>query len=258
VVDLRAGTLLHTVALPENSGATGVAFVNDSIALVANPGRNTVSPVNVNRGTVAAEIPTGTYPHVILSDGARVYIINANLESWTPAGPGTVTVLDASLGFVRTIQLSGMNPADAAIRGNRLYVLHAGSWGADNGSLSVVDLQSMAEESHHRGFGDYPSSLAVAANGELYAGIYGSGVIVWNPTTRAFVRGTDQPLTPGGSGVVSGLGFDHAGRLHVVDPGSCTTGGTMSRFSGGDTPERTVTVGICPFGIAFADIFEER
>lgn len=40
VVDLAQGRLTATVALPANSGATGVAFISDSIALVANPGRN--------------------------------------------------------------------------------------------------------------------------------------------------------------------------------------------------------------------------
>jgi hypothetical protein len=258
VVDLRAGTLLHTVALPENSGATGAAFLNDTLAIVANPGRNSVSPVRVNRGTAGPEVAVGTYPHAVVTDGARVYVINANLVNWSPAGPGSVTVLDASLGLVRTIQLSGLNPADAVIRGSRLYVLHSGTFDGNNGSLSVVDLQSLAEVSHHTGFGNFPSSLAVSPAGELHVGIYGAGIVVWDPATRTFVRGTDDPRMPGGSGVVSGIGFDHAGRLHVADPGSCQTAGTLSRFGSGDTAERTVAVGTCPFGIAFADVLEEE
>src|SRR4051812_19736054 len=36
VVDLRAGTVAGSVALPANSGATGAAFLNDSIAIVGN------------------------------------------------------------------------------------------------------------------------------------------------------------------------------------------------------------------------------
>ena len=37
VVDLKEAMLLRTVALTSGSGATGVAFLNDSIVLVANP-----------------------------------------------------------------------------------------------------------------------------------------------------------------------------------------------------------------------------
>ncbi len=257
VVDLRAGTVLHTVPLPANSGATGAVFLNDTLAIVANPGRNSVSAVRVNRGTVGAEVAVGTYPQAVVTDGARVYVINANLVDFAPAGPGSVTVLDASLGLVRTIQLSGINPADAVIRGSRLYVLHSGNWGAGDGSLSVVDLQSLAQEAHHTGFGDFPSSLAMSPAGELHVGSYGGGIVVWNTATRTFVRPSADPRLPGGSGIISGMGFDHAGRLHLADPGDCRTPGALARFGGGDTAERRVQVGICPFGITFADVLEE-
>jgi hypothetical protein len=259
VVDLRSGTLVHTVALPDGSGATGSAFLNDSIALVANPGRNSVSPVNVARGTAGPEIAVGVYPHAIVSDGARIYVINANLVSWAPAGPGSVTVLDASLALVGTIQLSGINPAGAEIRAGRLYVLHSGEWGADNGSLSVVDLQAGAEIHHHTGFGDYPSSLAIASSGRIHVGLYGIGIVVWNPTTAAFERGLGDALQPGGSGTVSGIGFDGAGRLHTVDPGSCMAPGpgAMHRLAADGRVERSVPTGTCSFGIAFAEITEE-
>src|SRR5215212_331238 len=55
IVDLRTGTVVRTATLPANSGATGAAFLNDSIALVGNPNRNSVSPVNVNTGAVGPE-----------------------------------------------------------------------------------------------------------------------------------------------------------------------------------------------------------
>lgn len=256
VVNLRTGTLQTRVALPDQSGATGSAFVNDSIAVVANSGRNTVTPVNVLRGTAAAEVQVGTYPQAIVSDGARVYVLNGNLVNFASAGPGSVTVLDAQLGVVRTVQLSGVNPSAAAFVGNRLYVLNSGSFGASNGSLSVINLQTLAEESHHTGFGEFPSSIAASLGGELYVGIYGTGIVVWNPQTRAFRVPLTAPLTPGGSGIVAGLGFGPLGRLHTVNPGTCQTPGVMHRLTGDATVDRTVTVGICPFGIAFADVPE--
>lgn len=259
VVDLRAGAVAHTVALPAGSGATGSAFVNDSLAVVANPGRNTVSRINVVRGTAGAEVAAGVYPHVVVSDGARVFVVNANLVNFAPAGPSSVTVLDASLGFVRTVQLSGVNAAAAVLRGGRLYVLHSGTFGGNNGSLSVVDLQSLAEVSHHTGFGEFPSSLAASPSGELYVGLFGAGVVVWNPATSAFVRGFADALRPGGDGVVSGLGFDHLGRLHTVSPGTCMAPapGALHRLGANGAVERTVPTGTCAFGIDFADVPEE-
>ena len=258
VVDLRAGAVASTVALPATSGATGAAFANDSIAVVANPGRNTVSPVNVRRGTVGAEVAAGTYPQAVVSDDARVYVINANLVNFAPAGPGSVTVLDDRLRFVKTIQLSGLNPSAGAIVGNRLYVLNSGTFGQANGSLSVVNLQTLTEQSHHAGFGSFPSSIAASPAGELFIGIYGTGIVVWNPQTATFRVGLNNPIKPNGSGVVSGLGFDYQGGLHVTDPGSCQTRGSMYRATGNTGEvERTVQVGICPFGIDFANVPEE-
>ncbi|HEU0302407.1 MAG TPA: hypothetical protein VFR37_23310 [Longimicrobium sp.] len=257
VVNLRTGALAGTVALPAGSGATGGGFVNDSIAVVANSGRNTITPIDVLRGTAGAEIAVGTFPQAIASDGARIYVLNANLVNFVPAGPGSVTVLDDRLRVVRTVQLSGINPAAAAFAGNRLYVLNSGSFGGNNGSLSVVNLQTLAEESHHTGFGEFPSSLAAAPNGELFVGIYGTGIVVWNPQSRTFRVPLDEPILPAGSGIVSGIGFDYAGRLHTANPGTCQTAGSVHRLEGDGAAERTVPVGICPFGIAFADVPEE-
>lgn len=259
VVNLRTGTVESRVALPANSGATGSDFLNDSIAVVANPGTNSVTPVNVRRGTAGASVTVGTYPAAVISDGARAYVLNGNLVNFAPAGPGSVTVLDEQLRVLRTVQLSGINPSAAAIVNNRLYVLNSGTFGGNNGSLSVVSLQTLAEESHHTGFGEFPSSIAASPAGDLYVGIYGTGIVVWDPQSRTFRVPLSGPIKPAGSGIVSGLGFGYAARLHTADAGSCQTPGVVHRLSASDgSLERTVTVGICPFGIAFADVPEEE
>jgi hypothetical protein len=79
VVDLRLRRLVSTIPLPANSGATGAAFLNDSIALVGNTNRNSVSPVNVLRGTAGAEITVGTFPQAIVASGDTAFVINAEL-----------------------------------------------------------------------------------------------------------------------------------------------------------------------------------
>lgn len=251
VIDLEARKVVHTVALPAGSGATGVAFVNDSIALVANSDLNTVSPVNVRRGTAGEQIEVGGYPQAIVAGEGEVYVINGELENWAPARPGTITVIDAALEVAGTIVLSGLNPGSAALGADgRLYVLNSGSWGAENGSLSVVDPATRKELAHHEGFGDYPGAIAAAA-GRVLVALYGSGVIEWNPTTASFTHGLDDPMTPGTIPPISALGFDSTGRLFVLNPGNCTDPGVAYGVSATGEVVAEVRTGACPYAIAF-------
>jgi hypothetical protein len=257
VVNLRTGQVAHTVALPAGSGATGVAFLNDSIALVGNPALNTVSPINVRTGTAAAPIAVGTYPSSIVEHRGRAYVLNANLVNFSPAGPGSVTVLDARLGVVKTIQLTGVNPQAGAVVGSRLYVINAGRFSEPSGSLSVIDLNTLSEVEHHTGFGFFPGTIAASDAGELHVGGYGLGVFVWDPDAEEFTIAPDESMEPNGSAIVADLGFDYAGRLHVTDSRDCTERGFLYRLERDFDVDRSTTVGVCPVGFAFADVPEE-
>src|SRR5262249_23322318 len=65
VVDLVDAHVRRTIPLPANSGATGSAVVDDSIAFVANPNLNTVSRINYQDGTTT-EKGVGIYPDGII------------------------------------------------------------------------------------------------------------------------------------------------------------------------------------------------
>ncbi|HEX9937975.1 MAG TPA: hypothetical protein VGB15_12665 [Longimicrobium sp.] len=257
VVDLRTATVARTVPLPANSGATGAAFLNDSIALVGNPARNSVSPVNVRTGTVGAEIAVGTYPQAMAEGFNSVFVLNANLVNFTPQGPGSVTVIGPTGQVAGTIPLSGINPTDAVVVGTSLVVINAGEFGKANGSLSIVNLNTGREDVHATGFGEFPGSVDVGPDGMVYVGVYGTGILVWNPNAGQFLRGLNNPILPGGSAPVSALAFDYAGRLHTLNPGNCAPGTPGKEF--GLTPPyatviRTVTTGVCPFSITFATV----
>ena len=114
VVDLRAATVVRRVPLPDNSGATGAAVVDDSIAYVGNPGINTVSRVNYLTGATS-EVPVGVYPQGLVFTRGKVFVLNGNLVNFSPAGPGTVTVIGAAGSAAGTVQLTGTNPAKLAI-----------------------------------------------------------------------------------------------------------------------------------------------
>jgi hypothetical protein len=254
VVDLARLEVLRTVALPDHSGATGVAFVNDSIALVGNPGRNSVTPVHVGSGQAGAEIATGTFPHQIAAAGGRVYVLNAELEDWVPARPGTITVLSAAtLAPVGTVQLSGYNPGAAALGPDgRLYVLNSGSWGAGDGSLSVVDTATLAELSHHPGFGNFPGGLAVAGDGRVYVASFEYGVAVWHPLD-GFVRAPADAVAPGGVAAAADVAIDADGRLYSLRA-ECAPLGTnrLYRLDAGFAVAAEVVVGSCPTSVVFA------
>ena len=260
VVDLREAVLLRTVGLPTGSGATGVAFLNDSIVLVANSDLNSVTPVNVLAGTLGSEITVGRYPQAVIVEGGRAFVLNAELEGFVPDGPATVSVIDMeSLTVTSTIQLSGENALAGGVGSDgRLYIVNSGSFGAVNGSLSVVNLTSLTEVEHQTGFGDFPGSLALGPSARAFVGAFSYGVAVWDTSLEAFILGPGEALAPGGVPSTSGVGFDEAGRLYTLTPGFCEGPGTANRHDGAYDVEITIPVGICPFAIAFTTIEEEN
>jgi hypothetical protein len=256
VVDLEARAVTRTVALPEGSGATGVAFLNDSIAIVANPSLNTVSPINVLRGTRGADIPVGTYPQAAVAVDDTVFVINANLgPDFSPAGPATVSVITgAPAQVVRTITLSGVNAgAGAATADGRVVIVQAGSFGAANGSVSIVDRATLTETRHVTGFGDFPGAVAVGPDGRIHVGSFSYGIAIWDPPTSAFVHPPDDAVEPDGIPSVSGLAFDDDGRLYSLVP-ECQAPSRVLRLTAALEVAAGIPVGTCPFGIAFTRI----
>lgn len=256
IVDLMEEEVSETVPLPEGSGATGSAFANDSILVVANPNRNSVSPVNYRRGTVGEEIPVGTFPERVVPFGDRLYVLNSELGAdFQPAGPGTITVLRASdLSVAETIELSGRNPVGGAVGPDgRLYVVNAGAFGEGDGSLSVVDPVAADEVAHHGGFGEFPGAPAFGFFGLLHVPSFAYGLAVWEPASGTFSRSPADPLTPAGVASVSGVAFDHDGRLYTLLP-RCSEPGAALRLDEDREVEREFPVGTCPIRIAFTDL----
>ena len=253
VADLETRAVVRTVPLPEGSGATGVAFLNDSIAIVANPSLNTVTPVNVLRGTRGEDLQVGAYPQSVVAVPDTVFVLNATLgPDFNPAGPATVSVITGTpTSVVRTITLSGLNAgAGVATSDGRLIVVNAGSFGAANGSISIVSRSTLMESQHVTGFGDFPGAVAIGPNGQIHVASFSYGVAIWDPSTSAFVRAPDQAIQPGGVASASGLGFDEDGRLYTLMP-ECREPSRALRLTATFTVDVEIPTGICPFGIAF-------
>jgi hypothetical protein len=265
VVDLKEGLLVRTIGLPPGSGATGAAFLNDSIVLVANPSLNSVTPVNVLAGTTGSDIAVGRFPQAVVVEGGRAFVLNAELEFFAPDGPSTVSVIDIeSLHVTSTVTLSGENAGAGGLGPDgRLYIVNSGSFGSASGSLSVVDLAGLpVEVANHPGFGEFPGSLALGLSVSgfvgtwAFVGAFSYGVVVWDASLDGFVRGPADALAPGGVPSTSGVGFDAAGRLYTLTP-DCQNPSTANRHDGVFEVEVTIPVGICPFAIAFTSLEAE-
>ena len=256
VVDLAAGRLARTVALPEGSGATGVAFANDSVALVANPNLGSVSTINVRTGARGPDIVVGRFPQAALSVNDTVFVLNAELgPDFQPAGPGTVSVIAGSpLRVVRTITLRGTNPGAAALGpGGRVYVINSGRFGRSEGTLSVIERASLTEVAHHTGFLSFPGSVAAGADNRVYVAGFDIGVLVWDAQASTFIHGPANLIAPGDVRSTSGLALDAMGRLYALRP-ECQRPGVAYRFAPTFLVEQSVPVGICPLAIVFSQV----
>jgi len=256
VADLRTGDV-RRIPLPANSGATGAAFVNDSIVYVGNSNLNTVSVVDVrNARLVGAQIPVGVFPQAIVVSRNRVFVLSAELDAnFVPARPGRVTVIDATTrAVIDSIVLSGLNPTSGVVGPDGLlYIVNAGNFGQGNGSLSVVSTTALTETEHHTGFGEFPGSLAIDGDGIAYVSAFDYGVAIWDTGSDAFVRAPSNPLLVQGIGNSGGVGIDSSGRLYTLVP-DCTNPSVALRMDPDLSFDREIDVGICPFGIAFTTL----
>lgn len=255
VVDLAEGRVVHHVPLPEGSGATGAAFVDDTLALVANPNRNTVSPVNVRRGTAGPEIAVGRFPQHVTRARGRLFVLNGELgPDFQPDGPGTITVLSRALEVLGTVRLSGENPAGAAPGPDGLlHVVNAGRFGQDGGSLSVVDPVALEEVAHHTGFGTFPGPPTTGPDGRLYVTSFEYGVAVWDIASERFVRAPADAVAPGGVPSTSAVAFDALGRAYALEP-ACSEPGRILRLDPSFGVDRAIPAGTCPLDLSFTAV----
>lgn len=263
IANLKSGDV-RTVPLPDSSGATGVAFIDDSTVYVANPNRNSVSVVNVRSGTLGPEIPAGLYPQFVVAARGRVFVLDGELVDFVPARNGRITVIDpASRTVADSFSLGGRNPQKAKIGPDGLlYVIDSGDFGMSNGSLSVVNPSQIIEVRNDEGFGDFPGDLAFDAAGRVYITSFDYGVAVWDPGRFEFVHAPGDPLVVQGQSSASGIGTDSEDRLYILVPGpdpqdpstSCTVPSVALRLNPDDSFDRQIPVGICPIAIDFTRI----
>jgi hypothetical protein len=259
VVDLRTATVLRTIPLPENSGATGSAIVDDSIAYVGNPNINTVSRINYITGATS-EVPAGVYPSGLIFTRGKVFVINANLdETFSPAGPSWLTVIDPTISAaapaIDSIALTGEGNASFAAVGSDglLYVMSTGDYFSGEGRLSVVDPLAGTEVASFAGFGTGPGNVAADADARIFVSSYSQGVMEFNLDSNKVVRGAGNGVPIPSNATVA---VDSKGRVYAIDTGPCSGGqvGTAHVLDAKLEETATISLGECPVGSAVVQI----
>lgn len=255
------GTLTgpEIIALPTNSGATGVAVENDSLAWVANPNLNSVTVVNYLTGDTVTRA-AGTYPQAVAVTDPYVFVVNGNLTGGQPAGPSSLRWFTRSgagpILASGTTPLSCTNARAAAVGSDGLlYVVCAGTVGDADGKLSIVDPVALREVAVLNGLGESPGPAVYHPSGRLLVASATAGILEVNTLTRSVTRGPGDGIKPSGDGI-AGLAVDPRGRVYAVAPGACSSPGRVHVLSA--PPEyrslATPTVGVCPAAAALAAV----
>ena len=254
IVDLATQAVTH-VALPANSGATGVAIVDDSIAYVANPNLNSVTRINyITRDT--ASVKVGVYPQSITFTRGKVFVLNGNLDStYAPAGASWISVIDPVTNTVKdSIGLTGPGNAQFATVGadGLLYVIQTGAFGSGNGILSIVDPVQKTELATFSGFGNAPGP--VAANGDdIFVASYSEGLMVFATDTRTVTRGAGSGIAIASNAAVAS---DGNGLTYAISSGPCSGGkpGWAHVIRADLTVGDSVSLGECSVGALLSAI----
>lgn len=251
LVNLGAPQSVLVFGLTAGAGATGAAFVNDSIAYIANPFANQVTRLNIRRGDTLS-IAVGQTPSAIAVTRGRVFVANANLDPACPAlapcvlGPSWLSVIDPDREIVvDSIALPGPGNASSITVGGDglLYVISAGPGGEESGRLSIVDPVLRQEVGSFSGFGPLPGQVSSDGRERLFVTSLEQGLMEFNTRTRRLVRGAGSGI-PLQTAVDAAVGSD--GLVYAVESGDCAFGrGRIRIFRPDLTEVRIIPVGIC-------------
>lgn len=247
------------VPLAAGSRPSGVAVQDDSIAWVTNPERHSVTRVNYRTGDTAS-LPVGNTPQSLVVAGAELFVANGNLAGGVPQGPAWLSVVATGPGaptVVDSIPLTITNARHVTLGGDDLvYVVGAGTAGAGDGRLAIVDPVARTELVVINGLGESPGQPVYHSSGRLLVAAGAAGLLEINTATRVLVRGPGAGVRPAGDGIAA-VALDSRGRVYAVAPRGCTGPGVVHVLSAPPDVRlrRTVPVGTCPAAAAVVFVY---
>lgn len=199
VLDLVAGSTPRYFTFATGN-ATGAAWTDDNTLVVANLIEGYVGRVDASRagGAITDTVRVAPAPMAVVAAGGRALVVSSNLDTknqYRSLGNGVVTAVDPATMRVVGTATVGANASAAALGPDgKLYVVNSGGYGANNGSLSVLNAQTLAVEATVPGFGDFPGAITIGQGGVAFVSSYGFGTIAWDTRTRTFLRGAANPI----------------------------------------------------------------
>jgi hypothetical protein len=261
VINLAEEGSVLVYALPPGVGAAGAAFVNDTLAYIANPFSNRATRLNLSTGDTVS-VAVGKTPTAVAVTRGRVFVANANLEPSCPGplpcvlGESWLTVIDPERNTVLdSIPLPGPGNANNMLVGpdGLIYVMSAGPGGVEPGRLSIVDPVLRQEVGSFGGFGELPGRLATDGRERLFIVSQTEGLMEFNTRTRRVVRGEGAGI-PLQNGIAAAV--DAGAQVYAVESGSCTGGGVgrVRIFRPDLTEARVVPLGDCSSDAAIVNL----
>ena len=264
LVDLTTQRIESYFLFPSGN-ATGSAFVDDDVVLVANQTTHEVgrfsatqSSGDITETVSVTQFPTDVIP---LSDSVAL-VVSGNLDNFAPVGDGVVTAIDPRTMTIRdTVGTGGENPQFGDVGPDGLlYVVNTGDY-VNPSSLAVIDPVTMSRVKVTGGFPAGSGDVHVDARGLVYVSAFFGGTVVWNSVTETFVRdGSDPVCAPIAGGGCRGAFSAHTatdGSLYQVFFGSAPDGlapqvfrydaGTFALTDSIDTGQGPVGIEIATF-----------
>lgn len=228
LVDLESNSVVRVFTFRAGN-ATGVAWVNDTIAVAANQIDDYVGRIYINQAGAAITdtVPVTPFPTDVQVHDGKVYVVSSNLdENYAEIDDGAVTVIDpATMTVLDSLTTGGRNPQFGAFGPDgKFYVVNSGEFFANNGSLAVFSAAVDTIPTVVTGFGDFPGPIKIDAQGRAVISSFNFGSIVYNTATSTFIRAPDAPLcapTPSdGCRTASDAAFASDGRIYQTYFGS--------------------------------------
>lgn len=253
VVDLRAGTVLHTWSLAAGGGAMGSAIVDDSIGYVGEPGLGRVVRIDYLTGDTAS-VAVGVRPKGLIFTRGKIFVLNSNTNGADSAlGASWLSIIDPVTNQLATgidsLPLPGPGNARSATVGadGLLYVMSAGDSGSGEGRLSIVNPVTRVEIANFGGFGNRPGDPTTSGD-VLFLSSWAEGVMSFDTRLREVTRGAAEGFAVATNSSIAAGAHD---RLFAVSAGPCTggTGGTAHILRAKDLVETgTIALGECARG----------
>jgi hypothetical protein len=197
LINLETATIQRFFTFASGN-ATGSAFSDDTTIIAANTALNTVGRATVGQtgDAITKSVSVAPQPTAVVIAGTRALVVSGNLDAnFAPIGNGILTAIDPStMQVLGTATMGGTNSADAAVGPDGLvYVVNTGDF-VGQGSLTIVTPATMQVVATIPGMGVGPGAISIDSNGLAYISGFFSGTLVWDTKTRAFVRGTNNPV----------------------------------------------------------------